>query len=519
VLSKLVRQDSISLIYLRRWARESQLYLVAGTLHKVNRRTLPFAFRAVLLHYESVEMRAQSKFERLREKHPKFVYDSFCLDRSGGNLKVRFAFLLYPDISFNPEVTFSSIDKSRIESLDPRVLENLIFHLGLIEMLSYWKAACSPEVIIKAGGLNPEQIRWWKDLLLHGMREFFFANQIDFRRTDLIRFSAPARNYENPCRDNLPKSRALVLASGGKDTALTLQLLREAGAEFNCLMLNPMQPALAIAQQAGCADPIVVNRTIDNRLLELNKAGYLNGHTPFSAYLAFLGTTAAVLFGYGRLIVSNERSSNEGNTEFLSAQVNHQYSKSFRFERLFREYVKSYLASGLEYFSLLRPLYEIQIIRLLADYPQCLPLFKSCNRMQREGSWCGVCPKCISVFTLFYPFLAEEELISIFGRNLFEQEAVMPVLRQLAGLDTPKPFECVGTIDETIAALYLACRKTRRTAMPIALRYVEEKILPELPCAARLAEEVLSAWNEEHYLPPEYESLLKSRINRVMESQ
>jgi hypothetical protein len=465
-------------------------------------------------------MGAESKFERLRQKHPRFVYDSFSLDHSGECLKVRFSFLLHPDISFNPEISFSSINRSRIKSLNQRSLENLVFHLGLIEMLSYWKAACPPEVVIRAGSLNPKQVEWWKDLLLNGMLEFFFANKIDFRRPDLVHFSTLAQNDSAwLCRDSLPRDRALVLASGGKDTALTLQLLQEAGTKFNCLMLNPLPPALALADQAGCTDPIVINRIIDRRLLELNEAGYLNGHTPFSAYLAFLGATAAVLFGYGRIIVSNERSSNEANIEFLGAQVNHQYSKSFRFEQLFREYAKSYLASDAEYFSLLRPLYEIQIIRLLADYPQYLPLFKSCNRMQREGSWCGVCPKCISVFALFYPFLTEEELITTFGRNLFEQEAAISILRQLVGFDAQKPFECVGTTGETIAALYLACRKTRRAHLPLALRYAEEEILPERPYAARLAEEILSAWNEEHSLPPEYESLLKGRLRRALESE
>jgi hypothetical protein len=217
----------------------------------------------------------------------------------------------------------------------------------------------------------------------------------------------------------------------------------------------------------------------------------LNGHTPFSALLSFLGVTCAVLFDYRRVIVSNERSSNEGNVEFLGASVNHQYSKTFEFEQRFRDYSRRYLASGVDYFSLLRPLYEIQIIRLISNYPELLPIFKSCNRNQLEGTWCGRCPKCISVFTLFYPFLPHSELTRTFGKDFFEDEGAVPMLKQLAGTDGHKPFECVGTHEETIGALYLGVQRERLSPQ----RRKESKEGADLPVALRFAEaEILSAY-------------------------
>lgn len=454
--------------------------------------------------------------DELRAQYPQFFYESFSHRRAGDELILQFQFRIGNELIFEPQTRITSIDRSSIASIDSRVLDRLVFHLGLIEMLSYWKATCSPGIVIKAGSLNAEQVAWWTDLLLKGMAEYFYVNQIDFRVSDFVKISVDS-TCESKVHDEALSDRTLVMASGGKDSALTLQLMRAASPEFNCLMLNPLPAASMLVAEAGCRSPIIVRRTIDPRLLELNKRGFLNGHTPFSALLSFLGVTCAVLFDYTRVIVSNERSSNEGNVEFLGSQVNHQYSKTFEFEQRFRDYSRKYLANAVDYFSLLRPLYEIQIIRLIAEYPKLLPIIKSCNRNQFEGTWCGRCPKCISVFTLFYPFLQREGLIAAFGRDFFEGEDSIPMLRQLAGVDGHKPFECVGTHPETLAALYLSVRRasSEQRDLPSALRFVQQEILPAHPEASDLARTVPAAWSSEHNLPVEYEALLKAHLKKA----
>src|SRR5438128_1920090 len=242
---------------------------------------------------------AESKFHQLRRKHPRFIYKSFHIEPLDGELKVSFQFTIEPDIHFAPEISIQSVEPSIIQLLNPAVLNNLAFHLGLIEMLSYWKATCSPEIVIEAGSLDAQQVAWWIDLILHGMGEFFYVNQIDFTQADLVKIlPRTSPHTDQDYYDGLPNERPLVLASGGKDTALTLQLLRESAADFNCLMLNPTEAAALLVNVSVSSTPIIVRRAIDPRLLALNQAGYLNGHTPFSAYLAFLGVTCAILFSY-----------------------------------------------------------------------------------------------------------------------------------------------------------------------------------------------------------------------------
>jgi hypothetical protein len=460
--------------------------------------------------------------DQLRHSYPQFTYESFSFEHRDGVLHIRFRFVVEPDIIFTPHTTIESIDADRLTKLNPAVLENLIFHLGLIEMISYWKATCSPRIVVQAGYLDTKQIAWWTDLFLHGMREFFYVNQINYKQKDFFTISTrhQARVPKPLYTEALQSETDLLLLSGGKDSALTVQMLREGRKPFNAILLNPVPAAYALAAQAGCPAPIIVRRVIDPALLKLNKQGYLNGHTPFSAYLATLGVVGAVLFNYQRILVSNERSCDESYVEFLGSEVNHQYSKTLRFERLFQWYTKRYLAKEAYYFSFLRPLYEIQITQVFARYPEYFAIFKSCNRNLKENSWCGNCPKCLFIFTALYPFLDRREIRQIFGEDLFQKEQSIPFLCDLLGFYEHKPFECVGTKREVLAALYMSVQQlnNRSAPLPTALQYVDAEVLPLSPDIAQIAQEITTGWGEQHTLPESYVATLKQGISALPES-
>ncbi|MDO8633294.1 MAG: hypothetical protein Q7K38_01985, partial [Candidatus Wildermuthbacteria bacterium] len=323
--------------------------------------------------------------------------------------------------------------------------------------------------------------------------------------------------FEVPNLGSLSLNRVMVPVGGGKDAAVTLELLKKGNMDIVPFLLNPKPEQMKILSSSslslGVGDlakvglPIVVERTIDSKLLELNRKGYLNGHTPFSAYLAFLTVLVATLFNYKYIALSNERSSNEGNIKYLGKTINHQYSKSFEFEKKFREYSKKYLASSIEYFSFLRPLYELQIAKIFANYSKYFGVFLSCNEANKTysgrtqaglpaeaqrakaGRWCGKCPKCLFVFLALYPFAGKEQTVAIFKKDLLKDKKLKPLLDELTGKRKFKPFECVGTIEESKAALALALGKIHD-------------------------HKVLHSWNSQHFLPPAFEKLLKGTVDK-----
>jgi hypothetical protein len=276
------------------------------------------------------------------------------------------------------------------------------------------------------------------------------------------------------------------------------------------MMLNPSTAAMNIARHVTSNSPMIIRRSICPELLELNRRGFLNGHTPFSAYLAFLGAACLLLYGYNKVIVANERSSDEGNVRYRERDINHQYSKTFRFERLFDEYLSKYIVAGGRYFSFVRPLYELQIGELFSRFPALFDLFKSCNR-KRSDSWCGECPKCLSVFLTIYPFVSRSALVKIFGMDLFDREANIAILRQLAGLEV-KPFECVATTSEINTALALSIEKAKAAddSLPSVLAYAAENI-PGIKSAA--AGPILNSFGS-HRIPQEFESFLTNALKR-----
>ena len=130
--------------------------------------------------------------QELREKHPRFVYESFESKERNDKLQVRFQFLLEPNVVFSPEVILPSN-----QSLDKKELDNFVFHLGLVEMISYWKTACSPEIFVNAGQLTNQQITWWHDLFINGLGEFFYHNKIQQVQISFILLQMIQRNLTN----------------------------------------------------------------------------------------------------------------------------------------------------------------------------------------------------------------------------------------------------------------------------------------------------------------------------------
>lgn len=377
-------------------------------------------------------------FEELRKKYPKFIYNGFKISKDRKKLKIIFDFEIPPDIKFSPKITLPNT------IWNPQ-FSNLVFNLGLIEMISYWKATCSPEILVKAGSLDEVQIKWWEDLIKNGLGEFFYKNKFEFAIPKII--------SEGPKFKKLDKKvnkRNLILVGGGKDSALTLDSL-----PGKALLLNPTKAAQKIAGPSA----LVIMREIDPKLLDLNQKGYLNGHTPFSAYLAFLSTLAAHIYSYKNIVVSNEASSNEGNVEYKGITINHQYSKSLEFEEKFRDYSKKYLSRSTYYYSFLRDLNELEIARKFSSLEKYHNIFRSCNVGSRNNIWCNNCSKCLFAYIILYPFLGEKTK-EIFGRDLLDDERLSPIMEELLQLPGKfKPFDCIGTKEEIEYAMLLGILK------------------------------------------------------------
>lgn len=466
-----------------------------------------------------------TKLLALRKKHPQFIYEKYGWKISKKGLEIFFDFWLAPDIIFHPKVLIGEIKQDHIDKIGKNNFENLIFNLGMAEIASYWKAACSPEIIVKAGSLDAEQKKWWKWLIINGLGQFFYENKINFLAPDFLKIISANQNKDAAPASkkflNSNSQKFLVPIGGGKDSAVTLEILKQARKDLFCFALNPKKESIETITAAGYKNFAFAQRQIDAKLIKLNQKGYLNGHTPFSAYLAFLTTLTAAIFNCRYIAVSNEKSSNEASLKYLNKDINHQWSKTFSFEKSFKNYSGKYLSKQIHYFSFLRPLYEIQIAKIFSNFKKYHPVFLSCNEAHKTysgtkkpaGKWCCDCSKCLFAFIVLYPFLGKKETVKIFKKNLFENKNLLKTVKELIGERPAKPLECVGTRIESNIAFYLSLIKAKKENsgknLPFLLDYFEKNIFPKNKKWKKDAEKIIFSWNKQNSLPKEFDKILK----------
>ncbi len=433
-------------------------------------------------------MSRQDFYKECRVKYPTFTYQDYTYELSADELSITYSFSINGLSEFHPTWKIARIAPIDY-AINNDLIDEMVFSLGMVELISYWKIACPPKVILNKHSLTPEQIDWWKKLYWGGLGEFYYTNGIEECQENFMTITAAEGSKPSPARSKSPlnlntdsKPRVMVPIGGGKDSVVSIELLKDNCERFPYI-INSRGATEETVKVAGLKESTIYSkRTLDKNMLDLNKQGFLNGHTPFSALVAFSTIIAGYLNGISYVALSNENSANESTVE--GSYVNHQYSKSYEFEEDFRKYESSFIGSGVYYFSFLRPLSELQIAMLFSRFKAYHKVFKSCNVGSKQDIWCGHCPKCLFVYIILSPYLTPEELDEIFNKRLFEDETLMEDFDKLCGVVPEKPFECVGSRDEVNASLTetIAQYESKGITLPVLLaHYKSRSVTPAIP--------------------------------------
>src|SRR3989304_6267059 len=449
-------------------------------------------------------------YRDLRKKYPVFEYIGYHFQIEKNDLLITYEYNISKQFYFQHKLVFNLGEDVKSKIHNP-VFENMVFHLGLAEMFSYWKTTCSPVIDIKAASLGREQIDWWKDILMNGMGQYFYGNKIDFTPKDFIEFTSFGKRF-NGNLGQVEGDKTLGPVGGGKDSVVPLETLASSSLADAVLIVYPAtQYSTRVAEKSGVKKIIKVSRKIDPELLNLNSQGFLNGHIPYTNVLFFISLVVAYLTGYKNIAFSNEKSSDEENIEYLAKNVNHQYSKTFKFENKLREYNQKFL-SKIDLFSFLRPLYDLQIAKIFSRHEKYFDIFRSCNVGQQAGVWCSDCPKCLSTFILLFPFLGPKKIIKVFPHSLYEDEHLASLLDDLVSENKIKPFECVGTREEIKVGLFLSLRSYHGEELPKLLEYAKRKYLEDTKYLESKSKEILLHWDDNNNLTPKFSKVIKNEI-------
>lgn len=341
--------------------------------------------------------------------------------------------------------------------------------LHLAAGVSYYKCVVPAPLVVPP--LDPAERDLMVALYDQGLRELAYRNDIPVPLPVVlveeagelpVRFVSPpgtgASDEVEVVEPPLGSTSPLVPVGGGKDSALVADLVPDG----RLLAVNPVGAQRHLARQLG--RPLLeVHRRLDPQLREMVEAGATNGHVPVTAVTSAVAVLTAVALGSGEVIMGIERSADEPSLVTSGGvEVNHQYSKSSEAERLLATVFE---ATGVRWFSLLRPLTELAIGAAVAGRGLA-PHIVSCNRVfttwneneaSRTQRACGSCAKCLFTALMLAPASSPEAIAAQYGGALLDRADHLDAVREL-WFDA-KPFDCVGERHESAAAVVLLSRQ------------------------------------------------------------
>lgn len=396
-----------------------------------------------------------------------FTFGEYEFDQASFEAKFSYSF---EDYLFTERIQFTKPNSD----FNREALTRALYLGHLLIGVSYYKAFPTREVAFKTGGIDQWQADFLNKVYQEGLGQYAYENNLS--RGDLAHFVA---TKNAPGAVDYDGNGVVSLQSGGKDSLLVASLLQKEGRDFSPFYVSNGVSHPAVLDTLG--NVVVAKRLLDHPALQKAAAnGGLNGHVPVTYIVLGIALVQAILLGKDTVLAAIGHEGEEPHAYIDDLPINHQWSKTWPAEQALAEYVHRYISPDITIGSPLRQYSELKIAEMFVQnaWEKYGHSFSSCNVANySQGAdntilkWCGNCPKCANSYLLFAPFLEAEKLQEIFsGEDLFVKPSLSETFKGLLNIDNvPKPFECVGEIDELRYAYHTAQEAGGYGALPFAV--------------------------------------------------
>lgn len=321
----------------------------------------------------------------------------------------------------------------------------------------------------------------WRTIFYKVWGVWRYDNEIaDYHGPRILGPLQTAGSLPGPTKVNAEsQDRLLVMCGGGKDSLATSILLEGAGISYDAMIYSHniygqaqrqhdlIDGMLAHTAAGARHRGWVYDNAVDSPAAHLHPeygVSHMLAAETVSSYWTAL--PIALQHGYNRVALGITRSTDEHNLvwEKTGEAINYLWGMSTAAETMLHDYIKNELVVNLNYFHLLRPVYDLVVFNLLPENSTAVPRTHSCAQ---QKPWCGRCPKCLYVWMHLVAYLDHEIVLQTFDRNLFDLPENRAFLRKMLGLEGYKPADCVGTVSETQVA-YLLCRAKGQSGRAVA---------------------------------------------------
>ena len=243
-------------------------------------------------------------------------------------------------------------------------INQILSHLHIALWVSYYKLYPTKEIIVESSYLTENQKSFWNVFYLKWLWEFFYRNQLDPRGLANFISKDWAPKFDN--KVSLTADKSLVLFWWGKDSLVSVELLKEKWEDFDLFSFWKEFPLHEIAAEPTHKNRLIIKRSLDlSQITKLLEQWYYNWHLPITGIISFVTIMVWYLYWYKATVTSLEKSADEWNTVYCDMEINHQRSKSAEFEKLFKAYVSENISDDFSIYSFLRDWYEIKVVKEL----------------------------------------------------------------------------------------------------------------------------------------------------------
>lgn len=405
------------------------------------------------------------------------------------------------DMKFNCTYWFDHLDFFKIrERFGIELFERIIFHSIAIESLKV--CSLKPDYM-KLGAFEKYYTedfeKMWRKIFVNVWGQWRYQNNFpDYRGPEIIfENEKELSNNFKPIEIKYGETESIYFCGGGKDSLASMTLLDKISMKYDALMYThsvygnaKKQQKLIMSLLKHCKTQNNLTQWIFDDFLD---CPVLQLSNPLGIHELIAAETPSSIFsslfwvlnnGYKYMILGHERSADFGNLIWnrTGEDINHQWGKSREAEILINTYIQNHLVSNFTYFSILKPLYDSGIFQVVKTQKELVKYTHSCNL---EKPWCCKCAKCAYVWLCYMAYLPIDEINLIFKhRNLLDDPDNEIWFRELLGLESHTPFECVGKKEEVLLCFEILKRKGYKgKAMDIYINEVKniqfEKIIQE----------------------------------------
>jgi len=364
------------------------------------------------------------------------------------------------DYTFQTKIYYPTVDLFQLNKrFDARLIKKIYAHIALCETFKYCSLfPLKIDFSLISSHLLPASLDFFLHTFKNAYAQCYYENGVKDYQPILIHGDL-SNDEGKTSLSELSHNTILVGNGGGKDSFLAMQLLEKSHLNYAAYQWTRSEYGCSQHQHELCSKLLQHCSPASNHSVsvydDFTESSFVQLYFPHLKGSFTLGIPECIFEAlpvmlanhYGALCFANEKSADTGNLywEGIQAVVNHQWVKSLEAELDFQRFINQYLLSDFKFFSILKPVYDYRIFKLLAYYPEFIKYAHSCNI---NKPWCKKCPKCAYVWLGYLAHFKRSLVDEIFGSNPFDDEDLLIHYKNMTGIEGHRSFECIGNIEE-----------------------------------------------------------------------